>query len=112
MRTRIVPKCCVRQYAHPRSPLCSVGASCDQSVVPNGMSDICTRDSFGEKCLTNEANRPAAGPVEREVRRLHRRGRPYHSGLLRFFANEENIRLKLMLILSSSPMLVSTECSR
>lgn len=36
----------------------------------------------------------------------------YHSGLLSFSVNEENMMLKLMLILSSSLMLASTECSR
>jgi hypothetical protein len=32
----------VRQYAEPRSPLCSTGSTSDQSVTPKGMSDICT----------------------------------------------------------------------
>ena len=36
----------------------------------------------------------------------------YHSGLPSFSVNEENMMLKLTLILSSSLMLVSTECSR
>lgn len=34
----------------------------------------------------------------------------YHSGLLRFSVNEENMMLKLMLILSSSLVFASTEC--
>ena len=36
----------------------------------------------------------------------------YQSGLLRFSLNPENMTLKLMLILSSSPALASTECCR
>jgi hypothetical protein len=36
----------------------------------------------------------------------------HHSGLLRFSVNEENMMLKLMLILSSSLALASTECCR
>ena len=36
----------------------------------------------------------------------------HHSGLLRFFVNEENMMLKLILILSSSLALASTECCR
>lgn len=35
-----------------------------------------------------------------------------HSGLLRCSVNEENMMLKLMLILSSSLALASTECCR
>jgi|GraSoiStandDraft_60_1057301.scaffolds.fasta_scaffold69828_2 hypothetical protein len=46
------------------------------------------------------------------VRRLHVTARLHHSGLLSFSANEENMMLKLMLILSSALMLVSTECSK
>lgn len=38
--------------------------------------------------------------------------RAHHNGLLRFSVNEENMILKLMLILSSSLLLVSTECCR
>src|SRR5436190_13935236 len=49
MRTRTEPKCCVRQYAHPRSPLCSVRVIFDQSVVPNGKPDICTNVSSVER---------------------------------------------------------------
>ena len=72
-------------------------------------------------CLTNQANRlradgaqapPASGPVEREVRRLYRTVWSYHSGLLMFCANEENMMLKLILVLSSALMLMSTECSK
>ena len=36
----------------------------------------------------------------------------YQSGLLRFSVNPENMMLKLMLILASSPALASTECCR
>jgi hypothetical protein len=36
----------------------------------------------------------------------------HHSGLLRFSVNEENMMLKLILILSSSFALASTECCR
>jgi len=36
----------------------------------------------------------------------------HHSGLLRFSVNEENMMLKLILILSSSLALASTECCR
>ncbi len=36
----------------------------------------------------------------------------HHGGLLRFSVNEENMTLKLMLILSSSLLLGSTECWR
>jgi hypothetical protein len=36
----------------------------------------------------------------------------HHSGLLRFSVNEENMMLKLMLILSSWLVLASTECCR
>ena len=36
----------------------------------------------------------------------------HHSGLLRFFVNEENMMLKLILILSSSLAFGSTECCR
>jgi hypothetical protein len=35
-----------------------------------------------------------------------------HSGLARFSVNEENMMLKLILILSSSLVLASTECCR
>ena len=38
--------------------------------------------------------------------------RVHQNGLLRFSVNEENMILKLMLILSSSLILVSTECCR
>jgi hypothetical protein len=45
---------------------------------------------------------------------LFGRGRcaAHHSGLLRFSVNEENMMLKLMLILSASLALASTECCR
>jgi hypothetical protein len=36
----------------------------------------------------------------------------HHSGLLRFFVKEENMMLKLRLILSSSLAFASTECCR
>jgi hypothetical protein len=36
----------------------------------------------------------------------------HHSGLLSFSVNEENMMLKLMLILSASLALASTECCR
>jgi hypothetical protein len=36
----------------------------------------------------------------------------HHRGLLRFFVNDENMMLKLTLILSSSLAFASTECCR
>jgi transposase-like protein len=53
-----------------------------------------------------EAGESVVPAAELEAARLH------HSGLLSFSANEENMMLKLMLILSSALMLVSTECSK
>src|SRR5262245_32357759 len=46
MRTRMSPNCRVRQYAIPVSPGCSVRSTEDQSVVPNGISDISMEDPF------------------------------------------------------------------
>src|ERR1035437_570472 len=44
----MLPKLPVRQCEVPRSPLCSVGSIFDQSVVTNGISDICIVDFLGE----------------------------------------------------------------
>src|SRR5580765_761723 len=41
MRTRTLPKCCVRQWATPVSPGCCVVWMLDQSVVPKGICDSC-----------------------------------------------------------------------
>src|SRR5512139_2140753 len=40
MRTRMSLNCCVRQWATPPMPPCSVFSVWDQSVVPNGMACI------------------------------------------------------------------------
>lgn len=55
---------------------------------------------------------------ENEREKIHDRNstklalRSHQSGLLRFSVNEENMMLKLMLILSCSLALASTECCR
>src|SRR5262245_33739166 len=41
MRTRMSPNCRVRHVASPVAPLCVVGATAAQSVMPNGMALMC-----------------------------------------------------------------------
>ena len=50
--------------------------------------------------------------VTHKHNRSYGTARFYHNGLLRFSVKEVNMMLKLMLILSCSLTLVSTECSR
>ena len=64
MRTRMSPNCRVRQNAEPDSPLCAVGATCDQSVVPKGMSEMRMR----HRREANRQNRPHLRPIRYEAR--------------------------------------------
>src|SRR5678816_944022 len=78
IRTRTGPKCRVRQNAHPRSPLCSVGATVDQSVVPNGIPDICMANTpWGDPRVEKPAN--DATTQAYDVRRSIHRSEPLES---------------------------------
>src|SRR5512138_1095818 len=65
MRTRTAPNWRVRHRAVPLSPACSVASIVLQSVVPNGMSDICMAISslFGSD-VSMSRRRSAPEPCE------------------------------------------------
>ena len=62
--------------------------------------------------ITANVGKEPAGSIVTARAPARVRAAAHHSGLLRFCVNEENIMLKLILILSLSLLLASTECCR